>query len=99
RASHSIADFLDRAADGTQRASGRCARGNHLENLVLDEGKLIVALALRDVGNAHADELAISARQSAEPHLAGKLPAVRILVQPLEGRVPAVQRPVDQAAA
>ncbi len=58
-----------------------------------------VALTLGDVRNTDSDQPPFPGRQPAEADLAGNLPALRILVHPLEGRMAAVQRLVDVAAA
>ena len=50
------ADLLDEAADGAQGAVVGCARGDHLEDLVLRVAECLVALALLDVGNGRADQ-------------------------------------------
>ncbi len=99
RGAHVARDLLRGPANSLQDPLERRVGGDHFEDLVLREREFLVALALGNVGDADANQLAIAGGQAAESHLARNLLAGRILVQPLEHRVLAGQCARDMTTA
>ena len=85
------ADLFSGAADGSQGPLKRCTRRDHFEDFVLRERKIVIALAIGDIGDADPDQFAIAGRQAAEANLARYLRTGRILVHPFEYRMLAIQ--------
>ena len=95
---HAAVDLFNAVADGTQSPFKRRTRRDHFEDLVLRKRKLVIALAIADVGNTDPDQFASASRQATETHLARYVLTARIFVQPFEYRMLAVKGTFDIAA-
>ena len=91
-------DLFSTAANSPQRSGVRRARRNHFENFVLCESERFAILALGNVRNGDTNKGSIVFRQVAETHFTRDFPAKRILVHPLESRMPTFKRLIDEAA-
>ena len=91
----SIIDLLNAATDRAQCTFIRRARRNHFKNLVLHERERFVAFAFRDVRNRCSNQAIVDRWQAAEANFTRKLPAIRIPVYPLKGRMTSVKRFLD----
>ena len=91
---HALGGFGDRLE---RRREVRVAR-HPLEDPPLADRKQLAALALRDVGDAAANQPAAGRRQPDHADFAGDVVAVRVAVQPLEARRLARECAIDVAA-
>ncbi len=80
--------------DSSTAGSGALPR-ELLEDGVLGGGAALLALALRDIGEAAAHEPAAAARQAQQAHVAHEFLAERIPMQPFEVQRARIERALD----
>ena len=90
-------DALGGLGDRLERRRQVDVAGDPLEDAPLAGREQLAALALRDVGDAAADQAPARRRQPNEPHLAGYVVPMRVAVQPFEARRLTRERAIDVA--